>query len=428
MARYEEVRPILMALISGLRAETSRPLDRLNILDDIDIFIEASNKIDTMRVLISATIRNRETLPSSIVGRLMNEASSFRTLRFYKNYADRRLGQVSPRSSAELLEVFYGVKNPTVSQALDVIFEVLTDLNFQRELPLDDKTPAQAAEQLQRIVPVQKVAPAQFFIDHDNNLRIDHKDSRPHAVDAANVDAARLALLEQSETILENLRLSNCDRRILEAVESLNAKLHNMVDVVQLGIQNISCEELRVSFEPELPTALLAMIKGHTSAISLYVAQFPEWQQFTDNAARVELNAEDIRELRNVAEELAETLENDEFVDEEVPATIRFLASAARDTRGAGRRTAFALLRSLENLIAVTFKFIGDTVQETAQQTKKTIAKSLSLVIGGFAAAILASALSVTPIFSKFSDTAWMKTAAPLVQNLLINLSKPTSK
>ncbi|NKM55859.1 hypothetical protein GFL21_15210 [Rhizobium anhuiense] len=319
------------------------------------------------------------------------------------------------------------MERPTIRDALELFHRLIVDLQAaaQRELDLgaNGYSPEEASARLANIVPLQKVAPVQFQIDQDR-LKVEHHYSKSHPADQNNVTAARDALLDQGNRILESLRTSNCDPRLLDALKQLHSNLHDMQDVVRLGIQNIACEELRLGFEPELPTALAALIKGHTTAIGLYVAQFPEWQQFADNAARVELNPDDIRQLRNTAYDLVAELEEDDRVDIEVPASIKFLADAVKDPAHASKRTSFALLRSLENLIAKIFRYAADLVSETAGEIKKTVSKTVAGVVGRFVGIVLAGAMAVLPVYGKFADTAWMKSAAPLVQSLLSNSPK----
>lgn len=416
---FTQSRTVLLEILVGIRAHMTRPSITL---PNVDTVIQIASILEALRVRVSAAGRHSGPMPITYAEQILVNAVQLRDHPGFSLIADRRWRVPAPRGVSEFAKRF-GDEDVSVRDALARFIEVLGEVSIEDDDLFSPVTKLQATERLIGIVPDQKVAPVQFAITSDERLIVIHQADQPSASDEANVAAAREVLLEQGANIVESLLTSNCDPRLLQAMVRLNERLQDMTDVVQLGIQNISCEELRSSFEPELPVALAAIMKGHSAAINLYVAQFPEWQKFADNANQVELSPDDIRELKDTAALLAQQLEDDENVDPEVPATIKFLADAVSDPARVAKRTSFALLRSLENLISVVFKFVGEAVEETANEAKKNFTKTTGKVLAGYAALVVVSALSILPVFSKFADTSWIKSAAPLVK-LLLDLGK----
>jgi hypothetical protein len=279
--------------------------------------------------------------------------------------------------------------------------------------------------QLRHIVPGQKIAPVQFEVA-EGKIVVAGQSPSFHAEDAENIRAAREALASQGERVLEELSQSNCDPRLLESLRGLQDGIVHESSIVKLGIMNIACEYMCDSFKQELPEAICGLLRGQTAGIGMFVAQFPEWQAFSEKAASIDLSPTDISSIHRAASDLSTKLElNPEIADPEVPRTIRAIAELIRDPAAATKRAAFATLRTIENFVAKAFRYGGEFLDETAQKSVSGLSTAVSrgLVIALMAAAI-ASATTLGPVSSRISDAGWMRDAAEIVQRQLDAMAK----
>lgn len=105
----------------------------------------------------------------------------------------------------------------------------------------DDRSPptvrrarAGAVEELSRITPGQQAGPLQFEI-RDGVLRIKEQTAFAVPEDRDNVAHARRALEDSADALLVALSESNCDPRLIEAVEEIQKIIVSGADVIRLG-------------------------------------------------------------------------------------------------------------------------------------------------------------------------------------------------
>jgi hypothetical protein len=277
---------------------------------------------------------------------------------------------------------------------------------------------------LSDVVPKPKVSPVHFDFENDR-LVLTHVTARSRREDEHNVSRARSTLIESGQKIIEELRRSNCDRRFLEDVIAVQRQLESAEDIIQLGILNLACEEQRKEFEPELPSSLAGSLRAHCSNIAMYVAQFPEWLRYTENATEVELSAADIRYSQEVAEAIATQFEAiPAKVDPEVPRTLRAISEAVANPVTATRRVSFALVRTLENLFIRVFSYAGKFTDEIAAQSLTKAANIGSSAIAiSFGTLILGYATNLAAVFEKVPGMAWLKSAVEIFGKLIASSS-----
>ncbi|WEA27818.1 MULTISPECIES: hypothetical protein [Rhizobium] len=299
-------------------------------------------------------------------------------------------------------------------------YEIMEELNNIDRLGLEEViTKREASRRLNIIVPDDVVSPVRFdFVE--SKLVVAHTAAIADQSDASTVAAARAALIEQGDRVLENLRQSNCDRRLLEAFEKLHEKLTHEEDVVQLGVLNISCEHMAADFKDELSTAVGSMVRAQSAAISLYVAHFPQWRTFSEKALLLELSPEDIAEVKSAALRISDQFERDsQNIDEEVPKTIRYFASLIDDPFKASKRTGYALITSLENLLAKLFSIASEFLSETVSKTSKALSTWTARVIVAFVVSTaLNTGAELSPIFRRFQTTAWVQRATEILDKV----------
>src|SRR3546814_3818 len=112
------------------------------------------------------------------------------------------------------------------------------------------------------------------------------------------------------------------------------------------------------------------MFNAYSASVSLYVAQFPEWDQFTQKAAAIDLDEDDIAEVDIAAGEIISALtQNPSLADPEVPKTIAFVRQFLSFPGGASKRAAFAMIRTIENLVSSILRHSVSFFSKTAEKT-----------------------------------------------------------
>ncbi len=278
---------------------------------------------------------------------------------------------------------------------------------------------------LRRLVPAQKLAPVQFEI-RNNKLAVSSTRSNPEEEDVSNVATAKDELIGRGERIIKELERSNCDRRLLESFQYLQGQLQDEANIIRVGITNLSCEVMCNQFESELPDAVCAMLRAHTRNINMYASQFPEWNRFIENASTAHLSDADIARIKDVTAQVADDLlANPELSDPEVPRTIVRLRELLDRPGVASKRAAFAVLRTLENMISSVFGYAVDLVDKTVRETVEQISKTAArIAVAGLLAIAIAGANGLQPVSGKIQEMQWIRSATDLLQRQLDMLKR----
>lgn len=218
---------------------------------------------------------------------------------------------------------------------------------------------------LRKIVPKQKISPVRFDVV-DSILVVQPKTSEPAVGDDGLATSAKNELVERGTKLIDQLQRSNCDPRLIESVVDLQKQIESGRDIVRLGLSNISFAMLGSRFEAELPAAISAMVQSHSVGLAMYVAQFPDWAKFTENAAAVELAQVDIKSLTSVLKSVINATESTGVAEAEVPRTLRQLKLFLENPQDYSSRAALAAIRTIENLVIKTFGYAADYIDKTA--------------------------------------------------------------
>lgn len=309
-----------------------------------------------------------------------------------------------------------------VYDARQTVWDALTLLgNRVKGIALDDVLAGRThGVALRTVVPAQKLAPIQFDIV-GNQLRIARPVNSYNEEDANNIALSKEEIVSSGHRIVEELKRSNCDRRLLDTIIQLNERILQDDNIIAVGILNINCQMMCSSFDEELPSALKGMLQGQHVAVNMYVAQFSEWQRFSDNAAQAQLDVSDVQYIASATDLVIRELENAPTVsDAEVPKTLRALRSLLEDPGRASLRAAFAVLRSIENLVAKIYQYGADFLDQTIRDTiKSTASVSGKIVAGTLLTMAVTAAATLTPVGVKIGELAWMKAATEIVQKSL---------
>ncbi|MCA6117753.1 hypothetical protein J6524_23175 [Bradyrhizobium sp. WSM 1738] len=302
-------------------------------------------------------------------------------------------------------------KSLPVMEALAIFREYLEQVgvessNTQGSLSFDD---------LEHIVPQQQVAPVQFDVV-DGRIVVSQRAPKAGEADRANVRSALEHIRGSGEQLINNLENSNCDKRLLESVKELQSQLVSDGNIIKIGLTNLACSVMSAQFQPELPDAIVGMFNAYNASISLYVAQFPEWDQFTQKAAAIDLDEDDIAELDITAGEIVEGLtKNPALADAEVPKTITAVRQFLAFPGSSSKRAAFALVRTIENLVSSIVRHSMGFFSKTAEKTVDAGSTAASKAIIGLLGIALMSASGIGSAAVR-AGAPWVKQAAEIIQ------------
>lgn len=273
---------------------------------------------------------------------------------------------------------------------------------------------------LRRALPEQELAPAQFEIQA-NRIVLKNVPSSPAPQDRNNVVAAKEGLEASGKRLLKEIQKSNFDRRLAETIEHVQEVISDGANIIKLGISNIEYGMVCTALAKELPDAILAKLRAHALNIDMYVAQFPEWKRFVENAAGTQLAEEDIKALHHSVGQLIQNMEKEpELVAPEVPKTLLHLREMISQPKVASRRAAYAVWRSLENLVKGILRFVLDVAEAVRSKSVKVVS---NVVVAGLLAWALNGATSIGPIARKFGEQ-WLNTALEVGRKELEALTK----
>jgi hypothetical protein len=178
-------------------------------------------------------------------------------------------------------------------------------------------------------------------------------------------------------------------------------------------------------FENELPVAVASMLDGYTTGLSLFVGQFSEWSRFVENSTVVILTTRDVQQVYTATRQIIDNLKTkSDIVDPEVPKTLAWLNELLLSPASISKRSAFAMLLSIENLVSKCITYSTDFLGETFEKTKKlgsTIASRV--LVASFLTLALYSTGAISGIAGKIGEMAWLNNAAKIVEKELAKLT-----
>jgi hypothetical protein len=272
--------------------------------------------------------------------------------------------------------------------------------------------PPTSAERLAEVVPDQKIGPTKFQVV-EGILRVRHQAALTDGADAKNANAAREELICASEALEQYLEKSNVDNRLSSAISDMRHRLSIQQDIIQLGIAAISFQMVCEALEDELPDVWGAKLRAYTISIGMYVAQFPEWIRFSENAAMADFSLNDVKKLYLSGSQMVEGLRAlGPAVDPEVPQTLEFLLQVIHDPQRAVKRTVFAAIRTIENLVSTVFRSFSTALSGVPEGAKTAIKY---ITITSLLALTAKAAIDISPAAGRVLQVNWMSKAGNLI-------------
>lgn len=422
---FGEIRRDIVMFLSALRQAIDRPFRSRapDVEAERERFMRSMMRVEEARHRFNSRTRYREEPTENEWAAARSELLAFVKAFMHSEDADPeifdRRFRISPimRPERENPTNFLQRLMPgreTVVTVADALIEFQSYVESVRpELAAAQSLPA--FEDLGRIVPRQQVAPVQFAIV-DDRIVVSQQPPRTDEADRANIQSALEHIRGSGDRLVDNLENSNCDRRLLDSIKELQLQLTSDGNIVKIGLTNMACGVMSAQFRAELPDAIAAMFNAYSASISLYVAQFPEWDQFTQKAAAIDLDDDDLVEVDTAAGEIIAALAaNPQLADPEVPKTIAFVRQFLAVPGGSSKRAAFAMIRTIENLVSSIIRHSVSFFSKTAEKTVEAGSTVASKVIVAMLGIALMSASGIGPAAVR-AGAPWVQQAAEIVQ------------
>lgn len=429
---FLEIRQNITLFLSSLRRSIDYPIRRklLKSGGERERFMQTIMLVEEARVRFSTYTRNREEPTSTVWPEVRNELMSFLNVFMDSDNVDTSvydkrfiiMSRMSRdgESSTDFVQMFRDRENPiTISEALVLFRSYLVTSEIEQSNSQD----ALKFGDLERIVPRQQVAPVQFDIV-ESRIVVSELEPKTDEADRNNIQSALDHICDSGDNLIKNLENSNCDRRLLENVKDLHSQLTSNGNIVKIGLTNMSCSEMGAQFRNELPDAIFGMLNAYNSSISLYVAQFPDWDQFTQKAAAIALDEDDVEEVYRVVGDIIEKLTNNpDLADPEVPKTIKFIRDFLDSPGNSSKRAAFAMIRTIENLVSSVVRYSIDFFSKTAEKVVDAGSTAAANIIVSLLSIALIGASGVGPA-ALHAGAPWVSQAAEVVQKQIEKLAK----
>ncbi len=279
-------------------------------------------------------------------------------------------------------------------------------------------SPPDGLDKLEKIIPDQGIAPLTYEVIN-GVLRIRHKAALTDAADRRNTEAARDELLDQGFKLTEALHQSNLDARFIDALADMQVRLADRQDVVRLGMYAITFQLMVEAVSHEMPELFVVPLKGYSIGVGMYVAQHPDWIKFSENSAAIEFSADKVRDVYQAGVTLVKELRSmQNAVDPEVPKSLAFLLGAIEDPRRAVKKTVYAAITSISNLVITVIKGFGGIVKAAYGGATGGVKIAASGIV---ASSILLAAghvaTKISPAAGHVLQTSWLKEAGELIVN-----------
>lgn len=273
-----------------------------------------------------------------------------------------------------------------------------------------------AAGRISAIVPEQQIAPVRFGWVGDK-LSVLHVHAAPEDGDVGIVASVRKSIEKTGKRLLEELENTQCDRRFLRQINELHTELLESADIVYVGIQSQECHMAAKAFSEEFSTFTQSLVTAYFSSILNYVAQFPEWQRFLENAAAAKLLEEaQLSELRAVIAAAHSAITNSDFVTDEVPLRLGWLSTLISADKPVTTKTVMAVAVSIQNMASAVVRWVTSLLIETADKTKKLLVNAGALTL---VAAIGAALWKFIPVSNIIAQNSWLETALEWLRKVI---------
>jgi hypothetical protein len=269
-------------------------------------------------------------------------------------------------------------------------------------------------------VPAQQIAPLQFDIVDEKVVISAAVTDQKFAQNPVVPDAIK-QIAGMGTDLLDVLARSNCDSRLSSSVEAIITLVREDAAPVRIGLANMQLGIFAVNYRDELSDGIAAQLVGFHTAVSMLAAQSEEWKEFLSNAADANMETGAVSEIERVIEGIVPMLRASPYVDSEIPITIQFISSFISHPGRESKKAAFAVLKTLENLVAKIVQFNIDLIRKTSVKTVDKASDKLSSFASNLLTIALFAAVGVGASAATVGSPWLIQAAEVLSRSLGIN-------
>ncbi len=384
--------------------------------------------LEEIRIDFNIARRKRDGLSRKDIEKISGKIYSLKSeLVSSKRFFERPFRASSVNQERDLFRLDYSVlkiNQPDIPQAIDFALKILNDNSIDDAIKnISSINPDSVV--LRRTIPRQKIAPVMFDIAR-SRIVVTYRQSKTTSEDVDNINLARDALVQRGGIILDSLKKTNCDQRIIDSIKELQSVLAETNNIIRLGLINISAGNICRAASHELPDAIIGAIEGHISGVNMYISQFEDWRRFAEQSAAAALDAIDIEKLKDTSSAILDYISNQpDLADPKVPRTFAALRELIFDPLSATKRAAFAMLRTIENLVARLYQFGADVAEKTLSKSAEYLSTTMSrIVVVSLLGLSVVAGQNLADLSSKIPELNWVKTATEIVKRQLEAQSK----
>jgi hypothetical protein len=226
--------------------------------------------------------------------------------------------------------------------------------------------------------PPQRLGPVTFDISNEKFF-LGHKKSTP--ANEQHAESALRGLIRAGRSLIEDLTSSNYDKYLLKCALDVQSTLEDDANIIQLGMLNNLLSDLIAASKAEFSNSFLAVIQSHHNNISLYIAQFPDWRDYSAEVALTNIHAEDLPLIEEAGARFLEGLSTGgDYVDPRAPAAIAPIQKSLERSSGESKKAAaVGTLVTIGNYASAIFLWLGKkTADVSATEFTKWALKTLS--------------------------------------------------
>ena len=280
-------------------------------------------------------------------------------------------------------------------------------------------------QRLPEKIPPQRAGPIAFEIV-DGKISVAKLASPALPGAERSAQRSREALIESGEHLLDAIRATNCDRRVLAVFEQLQARIISEENSISIGTWSLLAQTVVSGANEELPILVIALVEGYIAAISMFLAQHADWRSFSENALACSFGELQKRELYQTIKRVEkDLLARPDIAKAEVPATFRMLAEFMADPLKTNQKALFAGVRAIENLFAIIFRSASEFLALSAAQAIKQgadIAANVTVISATMAA--IGWATGSQALISSIPEAVWIVAAAKLLAPAIKEFTK----
>lgn len=276
----------------------------------------------------------------------------------------------------------------------------------------------ETVERIARVLPEQKFGPL-YYTFQDGKLSIEKKREYPVSGDSRSVDEARNHLIIDGRELSNILNAGNCDYRLVDYIITITNGIEINDGVISLGLQLITLDEYIKISEGELPSILIARLRGFLFGTTHFIGQFRDWELFIETSSKSNFDADDIESTQKVGRALVHGLQASNLpVSKEVPQSIERILEAVIGTRESAKRAAWAALRAIENLVIAVAKECVASVKSLKKGADKGLEKGATAIAMATLLYVAVSAAGdIAPHAARIMKASWISDIIKIVNS-----------